>query len=352
MAANPPIVVFRTGHLGDTVCAIPAFRMIREAYPDAHLTLLCDSPILHRVPATEVIRHLQIFDSIVSYKSRRGARSMLELALKIWQLRPRLLIILPHDREPMSSLRAKSFFLKTVGAHEVRFAESRRGSHEWRVTEAQRLCEILQHLGIWAPKPDYRIPLTNDLIASVKQKISNCGIDPESPFISFCSGGKTAVQRWPVDRYATVLKAIAAEVTSSILVIGSAEEKETCRRELLPLVPGLRILSEPTSILELFAIFSLARAYIGNDTGPMHVAAAMSCPVVAIISARNAPGAWDPDVQPRLVIRHRTECENCFLDQCTTNRHRCMLEISEARVISEAIPFLKGLPGRSIPQQH
>jgi ADP-heptose:LPS heptosyltransferase len=47
------------------------------------------------------------------------------------------------------------------------------------------------------------------------------------------------------------------------------------------------------------------------------------------------------------VLRHRTECENCFLSDCVTEQHRCMTAITVERVVAEVIPFLKSLPPTS-----
>jgi ADP-heptose:LPS heptosyltransferase len=102
----------------------------------------------------------------------------------------------------------------------------------------------------------------------------------------------------------------------------------------------------PTSeltITELTELMRYAVAYLGNDTGPMHVAAALDRPVVVIMSGRNPAGSWDPDAEESLVIRDQAECEGCLHDATDIEKHRCMMEISAERVIAEAIPFFHRL---------
>ncbi len=132
-----------------------------------------------------------------------------------------------------------------------------------------------------------------------------------------------------------------------IVGIGTPHEGERYRVEILPTFPQLQLLRESLTVSEMFELFRLAYGYLGNDSGPMHVAAALDCPVAVIMSSRNSPGSWDPDTRRRLVIRHRTECEDCFLQDCVVERHRCMTSISVERVINEALPFLKKLEIRN-----
>ena len=110
-----------------------------------------------------------------------------------------------------------------------------------------------------------------------------------------------------------------------------------------PRLPRLENGESPFSIGELFEVCRLAALYLGNDTGTMHVAAAVDCPAAAVISARNPPGAWDPDLpaSARLVFRHRTFCENCFLNACEVEGFRCMLSITVEDVVAELLPFVR-----------
>ncbi len=337
-------MVFRTGHLGDTVCAIPAFRLIRQSFPRSHLTLLCDESPSRFVAATEVIRELGIFDRVRRYRSQRGWRSMVGIALRVWQARPELLIILPQARETPDDLRSKIAFLRRCGVKDVRGRQELRPPNDWQPNEPARLLGLLGRMGVGGGSPGYGILPNASVKAAVKAKLSASNLDPGRPIVLFCGGGKSPSQRWPLDRYGAVLASVEQRFKVSILAVGANLEFENYRKEILPVFPNLKFLAAPVTIFELFALCQLAGLYLGNDTGPMHVAAAAGCPVAAIVSARNPPGAWDPDVKPALVIRHRTFCEDCFLQECIAEKHRCMNSISPERVLRELLPFVENLP--------
>jgi heptosyltransferase III len=337
------VLIFRTGHLGDTVCAIPAFRAVRRKYPQAFLSLLCDTPPNKEVSAVDVIQRLGIFDSIRSYSSRRGWVTAIKIALTVLRINPDILILLPQCRETPLEVAKKRKFLHFCGARDVRAFQTLNPPHEWQPTEARRLLQLLSRIGIPTGGADYDIvpdPVHSD---SVKTKLRAAGVDWSAPFVLFCAGGKAITQRWPLDRYAGVLAAVSRELNIPVLGIGTKEEVEAYRREVIPRFPGLKFLQVPLKIPELFELMRLPTAYLGNDTGPMHVAAAIGLPVVAVLSARNSPGLWDPDVKRSLVFRHRTFCENCFLNECPREAYRCLTSISEEEVSAGTVSFLRSL---------
>ena len=337
------ILVYRTGHLGDTVCAIPAFRLIRQAFPDASLTLLCDQPDGHKVPAISVVRRLNIFNEVRTYRSRRGWRTYLDLGWQIHRSRSDLAILLSQSRETPLELENKKRFFQKCGVRDVRMVCQLANPCSFHPTEAIRLIELLAGMGIVGDKPAYAIPVEAADRAKVCEKLQAIGVDPARPFAVFSGGGKTIAQQWPLERYAQVLARLAQEFSLPVLALGTVAETERYRAGVLPGYPALRMVESPFSIGELFEVCRLAALYLGNDTGTMHVAAAVDCPAEAVISARNPPGAWDPDLpaSARLVFRHRTFCENCFLNACEVEGFRCMLSITVEDVVAELLPFVR-----------
>lgn len=336
------VLVYRTGHLGDTVCAIPAFRLVRQHFPEAELTLLCDRPQGGKVATAEVVEPLKLFDRVIAYRSGRRWRTAWELGRMVRKAKPDAVIMLPGVRETLGDVRMKAMLLRVFGRCEVRAVRPMETPGDWRKNEPARLIELLHQGGIAGEKPEYGIPVDPVAQAAVRVKLAAMHVDPAGPFLVFCGGGKAPTQRWPLERYAEVL----AAVPWPVVAVGSAGEMEAVRAQILPRFPALRLPAEVLSIPELFEMLRAAGAYLGNDTGPMHAAAAVGCPVAVVMSARNAPGTWDPDIEPRLVIRHRTECEDCFLHECIEQRHRCMTAITSQEVLASLLPFLQSLPVR------
>jgi ADP-heptose:LPS heptosyltransferase len=83
------------------------------------------------------------------------------------------------------------------------------------------------------------------------------------------------------------------------------------------------------------AAFARARVFIGHDSGPMHLAAAVQTPCVAIFAARNKPRVWFPYGRQHRVIYHQTECWGCGLETCVVERKRCLTSITVEEVLGE-----------------
>jgi len=83
------------------------------------------------------------------------------------------------------------------------------------------------------------------------------------------------------------------------------------------------------------AAFARARVFIGHDSGPMHLAAAVQTPCVAIFAARNKPRVWFPYGRQHRVIYHQTECWGCGLETCVVERKRCLTSIGVEEVLGE-----------------
>ena len=340
------ILVYRTGHLGDTVCAIPAFRMIRHFFGSAELTLLCDSPSASKVAVAEVIRPLNIFDHISVYHSGKKLSTLWELNRSVRQARPDMVILLSQVRETPENVRQKKSFFRRCGVTDIRGHVFPTLAHAFQPNEPQRLVQLLRSIGVHGHKPAYDIPVDAASHASVMAKLQAVGVNAEQPFLIFCGGGKEMTQRWPLERYATVLQRVAAEIKWPIVGLGSPAELSNYRLSVIPRFPDLRLPKESLTVPEIFELCRLGAAWFGNDTGPMHVAAAVGCPVAAVLSARNSPGTWDPDFERHIIFRHRTECENCFLNECIVEKHRCMTAITEDSVVAGLLPFLASLPDR------
>jgi ADP-heptose:LPS heptosyltransferase len=343
---SPRVLVYRTGHLGDTVCAIPAFRRLREHFGGSPLMLLCDHPARGKVSATQVVEMLGIFDEVKTYRSGRALTTLWGMARYMRERRPEVVVILPQAREPAASLARKKKFFRWCGIKDVRGVNFPTLRHAWQPNEPERLMQMLRAVGIRGKKPDYAMPVDTVARERVLEKLKQWGVSENSPYLVFCGGGKALTQLWSLNRYANVLKTVTDRFHLQVIGVGTAAEYTDYQKEVSPLFQDLR-LPGSFSVPELFELLRGARAYFGNDTGPMHVAAAVGCPVAAVMSARNPPGVWDPDVEPRIVFRHRTECEDCFLNTCQAERHRCMTGITVEMVLEGLLPFLEKLKSES-----
>jgi ADP-heptose:LPS heptosyltransferase len=84
---------------------------------------------------------------------------------------------------------------------------------------------------------------------------------------------------------------------------------------------------------ESAAAMARARLFVGHDSGPMHLAAAVGTPVVAIFAARNIPRQWFPFGKQHRVVYHRVECWGCGLETCLEQQKKCLMSITVEEVM-------------------
>jgi len=86
---------------------------------------------------------------------------------------------------------------------------------------------------------------------------------------------------------------------------------------------------------ESAAVFARSRIFIGHDSGPMHLAAAVNTPCVAIFAARNIPRVWFPYGEQHRVLYHHVDCAGCELETCIVQKKKCLTSITVDEVLSE-----------------
>lgn len=113
--------------------------------------------------------------------------------------------------------------------------------------------------------------------------------------------------------------------------------------------PGLNLCGLLTP-RESAAVFMRAVVFLGHDSGPMHLAAAVQTPCVAIFSSRNLPGVWFPYGERHRVLYHRVDCEDCRLSTCTIQKKKCISSIAVDEVFEQAAGLLAQVsPSDSYP---
>ncbi len=179
----------------------------------------------------------------------------------------------------------------------------------------------------------------------------------DGPWVALHPGARSPARRWPPDRFAAVADHLIRDHGARIVLTGSAEEVETARQvaEALPLTPrpplstvgegagaGVRVLdlAACTSLGGLAAVLARMDLFIGNDTGPAHLAEAVGTPTVRVFGPAD-PLRWAPlDRRRHPIVRHAVACSPCSYWECPID-HRCLNLLEPARVVVVARDLLE-----------
>ncbi|MBI3404678.1 MAG: lipopolysaccharide heptosyltransferase II [Acidobacteria bacterium] len=145
---------------------------------------------------------------------------------------------------------------------------------------------------------------------------------------------------WPTERYAQLCDRLISDFDADVIIFGAGSEGEVATRIAAAMQRKPVMLAGQTSIGELPALFASCDIFIGNDSGAMHVAAAVGLPVVAIFGPTD-PFGTAPVTNRKTLVQEKASCSPCFLRHCPVD-HRCMTRVGVDAVHSAARVWILG----------
>jgi len=340
------ILIYRLGSLGDTIVTFPAFHLIARAFPEAERHVLTNFPIGDKAaPLSAILDGSGLVHGYMSYPlGLRDLGQLNSLRNRIKQSNPDILIYLAEPRGRAKAIRDVLFFRscgikKMIGVPNTR----RLQENQWLANrqcfehEAERLARCLTSLG------DVRLddPESWDLHLTVRERERAMravrSFEPYFRFVACSIGTKIDVNNWGEENWRNFIGQLYRKHKDyGLVLIGSKDEFDYSERTSRSwLGPKLNLCGMLTP-RESAAVLKIATMFLGHDSGPMHLAASVGTPCVAIFSARNKPGVWFPYGAGHKVIYHKTGCFGCGLDICKDNEKRCITSI-EVKEVMEAV---------------
>ena len=341
------ILVFRTGHLGDTLVALPAIWAIKQNFPDAHLTLLSNISLesVNYTTAKGVLPAAGIFDDWLSYPTQTGMlNSAVNLARLLFQIRAKkidtLIYLMSRNRQPRQVARDVQFF-KFAGirqhAGEKYLLENflpETASAPLPVLEREYIFNLrcMEEEGIaLQPGSDPNELLLSDAekqFAEMWLKENCAGALNEGRMIAVAPGSKWDSKVWDEEKFTETLSRLITHKNLFPIIFGGPEDRDKGERILKKIGIGANAAGK-LGIREAAAALSHCRLYLGNDTGTMHLAAAVGVPCVAIFAAIDYPGRWYPFGERNIILRKSVPCEGCHSPKCKFNRECLDIGVDE-----------------------
>ena len=298
------VLVYRLGSLGDTVVALPCFRLIREVHPHARITVLTNTPVSGKAaPLESVLQNTGLIDDALHYPlGLRHPGKLFRLLSTLRAQRFDLLVSLTASRGLLSSIRDYLFFKacgisKITGIPFARYDLVRQPlpSGTGFEPEAERLLRRIGTLGSadLNDRRSYDLDLTAEEDAEAKRLLAEKAISGK--FIAASLGTKSPLKDWGAENWNSLLAKLSRACPGHALVLlGSADEFDRSDALLASWEGPRANLCGKASPRVSAALLRQARLYIGHDSGPMHLAAAVGTRCVTIYSAQSPPGQWFP----------------------------------------------------------
>jgi heptosyltransferase-2 len=344
------ILIRATNWVGDAIMAIPALRAVRGHFPSAYIAIVA------RPYVADIYRHQQVADELIAYDvkgNHAGLRGRERLARELRAQKFDAALLLQNAFDA-AWLAWRAQIPRRIGyARDGRsllltdpIAVAKRG--EIPAHEKFYYLELVRRAG-WSqdlPDPEFiQLVVSPEQRAATEQRLLTAGCRHNALRIAVGAGASYGSAKcWPPERFADALNHLQDHADADVILFGTSAEAQVADAIIAKLRRPPINLTGQTAIAELPALLSRCQMFLGNDSGAMHVAAAVGLPVVAVFGPTDPLGT--APVTPRAaIVQERPYCSPCFLRRCPTD-HRCMTAVTPAAVVAAIAPWLSS---REVP---
>lgn len=324
------LLVVGPAWVGDMVMAQSLFITLRQSCPEHPIDVLAPSwslPLLQRMPEVEQMIPLPIGHGELAMGQRlqlgRSLRGRYDWA-----------ILLPNSWKSALVPWAARIPRRTGWLGELRYGLL----NDWRRLDKGRLTMTVQRFVALAypaetesppplPRPRLHVSAEN-----IEAALADLGLSrPQRPLLALCPGAEYGpAKRWPAESYAA-LGSRMHKLGWEVWLFGSGKDREVCAA-ITAAAPGIGLdLSGRTSLAQAIDLLALAQGVVSNDSGLMHVAAALDRPLVALYGSSD-PGFTPPLSDRARIIRLGLECSPCFRRHCPLGHLHCLRGIGVDQV--------------------
>jgi heptosyltransferase-2 len=325
--SDPSRVLVRAPNwVGDVVLSLAAVRDVRRAFPASRLTVLA------RPWVAELYRAVSEVDDVLESRGLRADTAALRGGFDAAVLLPNSFASalapwragIPERWGYATDARGPLLTRKT------RVPASVRGRSQVYYYRA-----MLEGVGIAASgAPDASLACPEAWAAR-----GAALLDGESPWIGVNAGAfYGTAKRWLPERFAAAAALVARRSGARVAIVGSAAERALGDQIAAQIGSGARVLCGETTLADLVGVLSRLRLLLTNDSGPMHLAAALGTPLVAVFGSTD----WvetAPVSERARVVRQPVSCSPCLLRECPID-HRCMTRVAIADVAGAALELV------------
>lgn len=339
------LLIRSTNWIGDAVMTTPAVRSIRRNFPDTEITLLA-------LPwVGDIFRASPHIDRIFTYDRNgrhAGLKGKLLLARDLREQGFDAAILLQNAFEAafiamLARIPVRAGYttdgrglLLTHGVKKSRVIKNRHQVHYYQ--------EMLKGLGL-KPGPDELELFIGD----------EDMLWAASALVQYCTGRKKRVvgvnpgaaygpaKRWPAEKYAGLARRLCSDADTLVLVFGTKEDRVAANTIQKAVNSQICVvdLTGKTTLGQAMAMIKLCNVFVTNDSGLMHVAAALNTPTVAIFGSTDHV-ATGPRGDNASIVRTELDCSPCLETHCPRKHFRCMEDIQVDDVEQAVLKHLQG----------
>jgi heptosyltransferase-2 len=329
------ILVVQTAFLGDVVLTLPLIDAVRHRFAGAHIAVLtvpAHAPLLRQQPGVQ---------AVIPYDKRGAQRGLRGLLRTVQHVRAQRydVVLSPHRSLRSALIVACSGSPQRLGFAQwfTRWAYTATVSRPAAAHEVERNLRLLAALDPSAVPARGRLTLTVAPAARQKamEQLASYGVESTATVVGLLPGSQWGTKRWPAERFAALIERLAGDLQRRFVLFGSPQERPLAQSIAAAChVPVCNLVGK-TTVQELPAYLERCTVVVSNDTGPMHMAAALGKPILVLYGPTTPALGFSPYGVRWEEASVPLECRPCHAHgpQCCPLSHwRCMLDLSVDQV--------------------
>ncbi len=337
------ILIVKLSAIGDVIHTLPALNAIRNYYPNANITWLVEEDAaslvqghkaLNRVLVSKrkrwlkALRSLSFLNTIKEVygfiKALRDTRYDMILDFQAL-LKSGILIALARGRRKIGFGKGLEHM-----EHSYIFLNERIPAVDMEIHALSRGMMLLNAVGIPTNEVEYKLPMSDHDRKKIDELMKQHGINDMKSLIAINPVAKWETKLWPNKKFAELADMLIDQYNLKIVFTGGIKDYSIIQTITSSMKGRAINFAGKTTLTELAALYEKAALVISTDTGPMHLAAAVGTPVVALFGP-TAPWRTGPYGTGHQIITAELECSPCFKRRCETTD--CMYQISVKQVM-------------------
>jgi len=296
--------ILRTDRIGEVLLSTVVMDEIKDSFPKARFVYVTSPYSKDILLNRDEIDDILIFDTM----RKRSLKEVYRLARELKEKKLDIIFVLnPHKLLHLAAFisrvkiragyrRKWGKFLLTNSINDERNTAQK--------AEVDYSRDLLKSVGIKIAKTNPKIVLTDDEKNEGKKILSSCGVKFDNPVIAIHPMTSNLVKTWGESKYREIIRRLKTELEADIIVVGAESEREDINQVIRGILSEEKNLAGKTNLRELASILQDVDIFLGNDSGPMHIASTGRAYIVAIfnLDGGSSPLRWGPNTNNASIL--------------------------------------------------
>ncbi len=343
------ILCIRLDTIGDVLMTTPAIRALKESSPKRQITLLTSSAGAATASLVPEIDSVIVYDApwLKATAPRRNSSPEYDMADKLRSLQfDAAVIFTVYSQNPLPSA-----FLCYLADIPLRLAHCHENPYQllthWVKDpepenyvrhEVRRQLDLVATVGCKINDERMSLQTSQEALTLVQNILQKLGIKQEQPWVVIHPGATAASRRYPPESFASVARNLILDKGIQVIFTGTEPEQSLVAEIQAAMGIASYSLVGSLNLGELAALIAIAPVLIANNTGPVHIAAAVGTPVVDLYALTNPQHT--PWGVPHRVLFHDVPCKYCYKSICPEEHHNCLRLVTPESVVNAVYELL------------